>query len=174
MINLLDYQRFIHGQVGKRIGFANPDIEDVIQEVYINLLRTLHKYDPARGKPMEWIGWRIRSIVHDWMDKTSRKKLYFINDLKGRIDAAKEEDTNDLDIMTPMDKLTPEVLAAARQELIGVNKSLKRVPERWKRAFMMRVIEDKDHHEVAKEMGTTTIAVDKLVFRTRKILREEK
>ncbi len=145
--------RYCNGRLRKR-----EDAEDAVQTTFLHAFRSLRQ----GVKPLVESAWLLgiaRNVcLSRWEASGRRNRLEAVCD--------------------------PEVLARSaaapqsrRDELIGLESALARLPERQRRAVLLRDWRGLSYDEVAKQLGVSRAAVETLIFRGRQrlaeLLREE-
>lgn len=176
MIDLTKYQQFIRSEVGRKLGFDNPDLDDVVQTINLAMLRTMSSYDPARGKPLTWIGWKIRSGVNGYfehMNTPTMRMAIKIEDILLNRDSVKKDGDNDQELIEMGVENDLELRLQTADVLKRIADVLDGLPEKVRRAFILRLIEEKSGYEAAEVLNSTRESVEKSLHRIRILLREE-
>lgn len=148
------------------LGFLKQreDAEDLAQEVFLEVYRSL---DSFRGEA-ELGTWIYRIAVTKSLELLRRRKrqkrwAYFLS-LGGKEDPDDQED--------PSGFAHPG-LALENRELAGIlMRAIEKLPESQRVAFTLHKMEHLSYREIAGVMETSVSAVESLMFRARRRLRE--
>jgi len=142
------------------------DAEDVTQEVFIEVFRSLNKFK-GNSTISTWI-YRIsvnKSL--DFLRKKNRKKRFaFINSL------FTNEDKNQ-EIIQVANFEHPGVLLEQKENAIILFKLIDELKENQKTAFILFHIEELSQKEIAEIMGISSKAVELLIRRAKLKLKEK-
>jgi len=142
------------------------DAEDVTQEVFIEVFRSLNKFK-GNSTISTWI-YRIsvnKSL--DFLKKKNRKKRFaFINSL------FTNEDKNQ-EIIQVANFEHPGVLLEQKENAIILFKLIDELKENQKTAFILFHIEELSQKEIAEIMGISSKAVELLIRRAKLKLKEK-
>jgi RNA polymerase sigma-70 factor, ECF subfamily len=145
---------------GRSLG-SLTEAEDVAQEVFLRVWRNAKSYDPARAKAMTWV---YRITVNLCIDRQRRARFWR---LFGRVGADELADT----LADPAPDAATTL--AGRQTLALTRAAIATLPDRQRMAIMLAAISGLETAEIATAMGTSTRAVEQLLVRARRALREE-
>lgn len=134
------------------------DAEEVVQDVFLRAWRHAGRYDPARARVGTWL---YRIAVNLCIDRQrSRALRSFI----GLDDA-------------PSEVPDPQPTAADRldgaRRLDAVREAIGRLPDRQRMALLLKAVAELETAEIATAMGLSTGAVEQLLVRARRALRNE-
>src|SRR3954468_9036513 len=135
---------------------GNPaDAEDVTQTTFLNAYRAIHAGErPRKPAPL------LRAIAHNVFRQRRRQasrrphELAELDDLTGPAAAAVEEE--------------PDAHSAA-----DITRALQSLPFNQRAALVMRELEGRRQAEIAKELDLSESAVEALLFRARRAMREQ-
>jgi RNA polymerase sigma-70 factor (ECF subfamily) len=139
------------------------DAEDVAQEVFIQVYRSIHTFKGG-SKLSTWI-YRIttsRALDH-LRSKKSKKRFGFLQRLFG--------DENEPLYELP-DFHHPGVALDQKENAGQLFRALDQLPEKQKTAFILHKIEDLSYHEISEVMQTSVAAVESLMHRAKQNLRK--
>ena len=128
-------------------------VEDLIQQTFLLLHANRHSFVP--GAPiLPWAVSIAKNAMIEQFRKRRREQIY-----------AQAPDATLIDqLRTPMAITSEDVLRAQETgaRLVAVFEGL---PERQRRALRMVRVDGLSYHQVANELGTTTVAVKQLVWK---------
>lgn len=139
------------------------DAEDVAQEVFIQVFRSIHSFK-GEAKLSTWI-YRIattRALDH-LRSKKSKKRFGFLQRLVG--------EGNDPVLELP-DFHHPGVALDRKENAARLFKAIDRLPENQKTAFTLHKLEDLSYQEISEVMKTSVAAVESLMHRAKQNLRK--
>ena len=138
------YNRRIYNICYRFAGSAD-DAQDLTQEVFIKMYRTLNSYDMERGAFMTWVTIITRNLLVDHFRKSKQDRV------TDSIDAAPSEHED----ATPLsDKIqdrtpTPEASAQNRETRETVHRALQKLSPDLREAVILRDLQDMDYREIA-------------------------
>lgn len=148
------YERRIYYFALKRMKDAS-DAEDVTQEVLLQVFRGLAKFE-GRSSLLTW----MFGIAHNQICRHYRQRR------PAGISLDADEVHNLASSETPADRLTDMV-----RVLRNCGRVLdEKVPDRQRKAFHLRYVENRSTREIAKVLGKSPQAVKISLFRTRRTL----
>ncbi|MDR3441303.1 sigma-70 family RNA polymerase sigma factor [Telmatospirillum sp.] len=132
----------------------NPaDAEDVTQDAFVKAWVNRQRWDAGRAKFSTWL---YRVIVNRCIDKQRLLKTEWLDEVD-----------------EPVADIADAVTVIHRQRVYGrLEDALQRLPTQQRIALVLSYYEDMSNLEVADVMGTTVGAVESLLKRGRKRLRE--
>lgn len=132
----------------------NPaDAEDVTQDAFVKAWINRHRWDAGRAKFSTWL---YRVIVNRCIDKQRLLKTEWLDEVE-----------------EPAADIADAVTVIHRQRVYSrLEDALHRLPTQQRVALVLSYYEDMSNMEVAEVMGTTVGAVESLLKRGRKRLRE--
>lgn len=138
------------------------EAEDVCHDVFLEVYRKPHSYEPSRGSIKAWLAVKTRSRCLDRLRKKQRVVLEETKD-RGFAMFASEADS-------------VEELAFSRVEREILRRALERIPEAQRRALQWKFFDARTQHEIADEMsrpvGTVKSLIRYGIRNVRKQLRE--
>lgn len=138
------YNRRIYNICYRFAGSAD-DAQDLTQEVFIKMYRTLNSYDMERGAFMTWVTTITRNLLVDHFRKSKQDRV------TDSIDAAPSEHED----ATPLsDKIqdrtpTPDASAQSRETRETVHRALQKLSPDVREAVILRDLQDMDYREIA-------------------------
>lgn len=143
-------RRFLAGMLS-----APHEAEDIAQETFLRVWSAATRYDPDKASPSTWIYRIALRLAIDRNRRTGFRRFL-------GLEAAPE----------PEDE-TPgaETALAARQTLGLARAGLATLPDRQRRALLLRAVTEMSTAEIADVLGITPGAVEQLLVRARSGLR---
>ncbi len=159
------YQRLVFNVAYHYVGHRY-DMEDLAQEVFLKLFKTLDRYDTTR--PLK--AWLVRITVNQCLDavrKARSRPVKLFADLT-------EEDKEQFDyFLEKSARDTGLTVGEARESFRLLQKLMDRLGEKDRTAFVLREIEGISYAELAGILGTTEMAARIRVSRARKKLQDQ-
>jgi len=139
------------------------DAEDVAQEVFIQVYRSIHSFK-GESKLSTWLYRIATTRALDLLrSKKSKKRFGFIQRLFG--------DENEPVFEIP-DFYHPGVALENKERSAQLFKAISQLPDNQKKAFTLHKLEDLSYHEISKILKTTVPAVESLMHRAKQNLRK--
>ncbi len=149
----------IHHNIGRR-----SDVEDIAQKIFSKLYFSLHKFDPNRP----FFPWVYRIAInqcYDELRRARRRRSITFSELN-------LEETENIENLLKQEAVQ-ETSAEERKELHELlYKMLDRLPEKQKKALVLRDLEDVPYDQIAQVLQCTEQAARLKVFRARTRLRD--
>ncbi|HYX70783.1 MAG TPA: sigma-70 family RNA polymerase sigma factor [Terriglobales bacterium] len=122
------------------------DAEDLTQEVFIRIYRTLGSYATERGSFITWVSTMTRNLLVDHFRKTKQERV---------TDSLEATPAGDDDAPTLGDKLAdpgagPEDRMRSAQTQQKVQMALQRLSPELREAVILRDLQDMDYKDIAK------------------------
>lgn len=157
------YQRLVFNIVYHYLGRREP-VEDMAQEVFLKVYRSLGRYDP--GRPLRhWIGKIAANQCLDELRKRKTRRTEVMSDLseeeQGRIWRFYE--------MSGQGREMAEEQAEQCFELL--QRAMAGLGEKDRMAFVLRELDDMAYSDVAAMLGSSEVAARIRVSRARKAIR---
>lgn len=128
---------------------SREDAEDAVQTTFINAQRGLHRGVVPKFE-LAWLFTIARNVCHNSRQSASRR---------GRVETARDLDAFQ-DVLA-----TPERGGAV--SISDLTRALAAIPERQRRALLLREWQGLSYEEIAKELHVSVPAVETLLFRAR-------
>jgi RNA polymerase sigma-70 factor (ECF subfamily) len=141
-----------------RITGSASDAEDVLQTVFLRLIKSSEGIDQAESQK----GYLLRAAVNaslDLMRSHTRSKSVAIDDV--------EYD------LTDNKRMSPEASAEDRELRKLIQEAVARLGERAAEVFILRYFEGYDNREIAEMLGTSQMVVAVTLHRARSRMRKE-
>ena len=124
---------------------SSTDAEDLTQEVFIRLYRTMSSYEPDRGSFNTWLTTLTRNMLVDHFRRTRQERM------TDSIDAAPAADE---DAPTLADRIedqapSPQSRVASKETQKMVQQALQKVSPDLREAVILRDLQDMDYKEIA-------------------------
>lgn len=144
----------IHGYVFRMTG-SRADAEDFTQETFLRLWRKAGSYQPGRAKVSTW----LHTIAHNLTVDALRRPR-----------AATGAAAEDFDVAA--DGSGPFETHAARETLERLERALAALPAQQRAALLLCQVQGFSNAEVGDILGSSVRAVESLLARARRALRE--
>jgi len=141
----------------ERMTGSTEEALDLSQEVFVRVFRKARRYTP-NGRFRSWIFRIAGNLARSLLRR--RKILRWV-----RFDPRRHE--------RPATGEGPEAQYEQKMLRKAVREAIARLPERQRRALLMRRYEGMSYQEIALSLGTTVPAVESLLQRALRVLREE-
>ena len=128
-----------------RFAGSADDAQDLTQEVFIKIYRTLNSFDIERGAFMTWVTTVTRNLLVDHFRKTKQDRM------TDSLDTApsEHEDAQPLSEQIRDQGLTPDARAQSREVSEVVHQALKRLSPDLREAVILRDLQDMDYRDIA-------------------------
>jgi RNA polymerase sigma-70 factor, ECF subfamily len=138
-----------------RLAGNHADAEDLTQETFIRVFRSLAQYRPGTFE-----GWLHRITTNLFLDLVRRRQRI-------RVDALPIDGGNRLRSTSP----TPEQAYDRRQLAADIQQALDALPAGFRAAVVLHDLEDLSHEEIAATLGIRVATVRTRIHRGRVLLR---
>ncbi|HUN89529.1 MAG TPA: sigma-70 family RNA polymerase sigma factor [Terriglobales bacterium] len=128
---------------------GSPDsAEDLAQEVFIKIYRTLNSFDPSKGAFTTWITTMTRNLLVDHFRKTKQDRA------TDSLDAGlgEEEDSATLGDRIPDTAPSADQRIERRQTQEMVQKAIQKLSPELREAVILRDLQDMDYKEIAQAL----------------------
>ncbi len=121
------------------------DADDLTQEVFIKIYRTLSSYDVNRGAFMTWVTTVTRNLLVDHFRKARQDRM------TDSLDAAPSdhEDAMPLSERIPDGAPAPDSNVKSRETREAVHAALQKLSPELREAVILRDLQDMDYREIA-------------------------
>jgi RNA polymerase sigma-70 factor (ECF subfamily) len=126
------------------------DAEDIVQEVFLRVLRSWHRFHKASGE-RTWVWGITRNCLREHYRRQARTRAHFAAD--------------DVDAV-------PDPLEPAPEDRVLVAEALRRLNPSQRAVFVLNVLQQKSGRECAQILGWSEVKVRVTVHRSIKLLRE--
>jgi RNA polymerase sigma factor (sigma-70 family) len=138
------YHRRIYN-ICYRFAGSSDDAQDLTQEVFIRMYRTLNSYDVGRGAFMTWVTTLTRNLLVDHFRKTKHDRL--TDSLDGT--ASDHPDAMPLSERIPDEGPAPDSGVQSRETRDAVHQALQKLSPELREAVILRDLQDMDYREIA-------------------------
>ena len=138
------YHRRIYNICYRFAGSGN-DAEDLTQEVFIKMYRTLNSYDVDRGAFMTWVTTITRNLLVDHFRKTKQERMTNSLDTV----SSEHEDAMPLSEQIPDHRPAPDSRVQSRETGETVHLALQKLSPELREAVILRDLQDMDYREIA-------------------------
>ena len=138
------YNRRIYNICYRFAGSAD-DAQDLTQEVFIKMYRTLKTYDVDRGAFMTWVTTITRNLLVDHFRKTKQDRM--TDSLDGA--PSEHEDAMPLSERIPDQAAMPDTRAQSQQVGEVVQRALTKLSPDLREAVILRDLHDMDYRDIA-------------------------
>ncbi len=138
------YSRRIYNICYRFAGSAE-DAQDLTQEVFIKMYRTLNTYDGERGAFMTWVTTITRNLLVDHFRKTKQERLTDSLDTV----SSDHEDAVPLSAQITDGGPTPITTVQSRETREAVHEALQKLSPELREAVILRDLQDMDYKEIA-------------------------
>jgi RNA polymerase sigma-70 factor (ECF subfamily) len=137
------YNRRIYN-ICYRFAGSGDDAQDLTQEVFIKMYRTLSSYDSSKGAFATWVTTITRNLLVDHFRKTKQDRM------TDSIDAASEhEDAQPLIEQIRDQSAPPDAHVRSREVGETVHAALGKLSPELREAVILRDLQDMDYREIA-------------------------
>ncbi len=138
------YNRRIYNICYRFSGSAD-DAQDLTQEVFIKMYRTLKSYDLERGAFMTWVTTITRNLLVDHFRKTRQDRV--TDSLDG--ETSQHGDAVPLSDRIPDKSQPPDARVQTRETGEVVHQALQKLSPELREAVILRDLQDMDYREIA-------------------------
>jgi RNA polymerase sigma-70 factor (ECF subfamily) len=138
------YNRRIYN-ICYRFAGSGDDAQDLTQEVFIKMYRTLSSYDSSKGAFVTWVTTITRNLLVDHFRKTKQDRM------TDSIDASvsEHEDSQPLSEQIQDQSAPPDAHVRSREVGESVHAALGRLSPELREAVILRDLQDMDYREIA-------------------------
>ena len=138
------YNRRIYN-ICYRFAGSSDDAQDLTQEVFIKMFRTLSSYDVERGAFMTWVTTITRNLLVDHFRKSKQDRVTDSLDAT----ASDHEDAMPLGDRIPDGGPAPDSGVQSRETKETVHEALQKLSPELREAVILRDLQDMDYREIA-------------------------
>lgn len=144
-----------------RIVQDKDDVEDVVQEVFINTFRSLKSFK----KEYSFFSWIYKIALNKGIDYLRKKRLQTFS-----IDKPISAKDGEMHFEVPDSTYEPDKHIIASEKSALIQQAIDKLPVKYKRVIIMRHMEEKDYSEIAEELKLPIGTVKVHIFRARELL----
>ena len=128
-----------------RFSGSSEHADDLTQEVFIKMYKTLSTFDAERGAFMTWVTTITRNLLVDHFRKTKQDRA------TDSIDAGASSDEDSLTLADQLEDggLRPDEVQKKRQVAEMVHQGLQKLSPELREALILRDLQDMDYREIA-------------------------
>ena len=138
------YHRRVFNLCYRFAGTAD-DAQDLTQEVFIKMYRTLSSYDVERGAFMTWLTTMTRNLLVDHFRKTKQERMTDSLDTV----SSQHEDAMPLSEQIPDRGPAPDSRVQSRETGETVHQALQKLSPELREAVILRDLQDMDYRDIA-------------------------
>ncbi len=153
------YERKLFSFVRRISYFSQEDIEDIVQEAFIKVYKSLNAFDNS----FEFSTWIYRITRNTTFDAIRRKHT--------RPQSARLEEEEILKIFRSGVDLEKEKIVA--DDISKIKKIIEDMPIKYKEVFILKFIEEKSYEEIMDIIKKPKGTIATLISRGRKMIAEE-
>jgi len=139
------YNRRIYN-ICYRFAGSSSDAEDLTQEVFIKMYRTLSSYDSSKGAFVTWITTITRNLLVDHFRKSKQDRVTDSIDTT----ASEHEDSQPLSERIVDKSAPPDAHVRSREVGDTVHAALGKLSPELREALILRDLQDMDYREIAQ------------------------
>ena len=148
----LDLRRLIASKFKK----SHHEAEDIVQDAFHNILRA--ENIESLENPKAYLYQTASNLALNRIRK-NRQHTSYVAGLN-------------LDESDELDERTPERSVFAYRDLLKLQQSLERFPEKYRRTFLLSRVQDKTYGEISTMLNISESTVEKHIIKTLKYLRD--
>jgi RNA polymerase sigma-70 factor (ECF subfamily) len=138
------YHRRIYN-ICYRFAGTSDDAQDLTQEVFIKMYRTLNTYDVGKGAFMTWVTTITRNLLVDHFRKSKQDRV------TDSLDSApsEHEDALPLGLQIADHSKPPDLQVQSRETRDAVHHALQKLSPELREAVILRDLQDMDYRDIA-------------------------
>ena len=141
------YHRRIYN-ICYRFAGSSDDAQDLTQEVFIKMYRTLSSYDVERGAFMTWVTTITRNLLVDHFRKTKQERLTDSMDTV----SSEHEDAMPLSERIEDKGPAPDSRVQSLEAQETVHQALQKLSPELREAVILRDLQDMDYRDIASTL----------------------
>jgi RNA polymerase sigma-70 factor, ECF subfamily len=138
------YHRRIYN-ICYRFAGSSDDAQDLTQEVFIKMYKTLKTYDLDKGALMTWVTTITRNLLVDHFRKTKQDRMTDSMDTA----PSEHEDAMPLSEQIPDKAAPPDASVQGRETRDMVHSALQKLSPELREAVILRDLQDMDYKDIA-------------------------
>lgn len=128
-----------------RFAGSSDDAQDLTQDVFIRMYRTLSSYDVERGAFQTWVTTITRNLLVDHFRKTKQDRVTDSLDTT----SSEHEDVLPLSEQIRDNSLPPDARVQSHEAGEAVHNALQKLSPELREAVILRDLQDMDYREIA-------------------------
>jgi len=161
---LIDKYKKLTFNVAYRMTNNLQDAEDISQEVFIRVYRSLYNFDPQ----YKFSTWLYQMTLNICRDRFRKGKIPSIS-----LDAPlKEDDQKDFSSIIPDNQNNPEDIIIGVEQTNIINDLITSLPPKYREVIVLRHLRDLSYEEMSKILNISLGSVKTRLFRARELLRK--
>lgn len=138
------YHRRIYN-ICYRFSGSGDDAQDLTQDVFIRMYKTLNSYDLERGAFMTWVTTITRNLLVDHFRKSKHDRMTDSLDTP----VSEHEDAMPLSSQIQDKALPPDARVQSRETSETVHQALQKLSPELREAVILRDLQDMDYKDIA-------------------------
>jgi RNA polymerase sigma-70 factor (ECF subfamily) len=138
------YHRRIYN-ICYRFSGTSDDAQDLTQEVFIKMYRTLNSYDVSKGAFMTWVTTVTRNLLVDHFRKSKHDRMTDSLDTV----PSEHEDAQPLSAQIADPSRSADAQVQSRETREAVHQALQKLSPELREAVILRDLQDMDYKEIA-------------------------
>jgi RNA polymerase sigma-70 factor (ECF subfamily) len=128
-----------------RFSGSPDDAQDLTQEVFIKMYRTLSSYEAGRGAFMTWVTTMTRNLLVDHFRKGKQDRM------TDSLDSAPSDHEDAMPLSDRIEDkgLPPDAGVQSRETREAVHRALQKLSPELREAVILRDLQDMDYREIA-------------------------
>lgn len=139
------YNRRIYN-ICYRFAGSGEDAQDLTQEVFIKMYRTLASYDVEKGAFTTWVTTITRNLLVDHFRKSKQDRMTDSLDTP----QSEHEDAMPLSEQIPDTGISPDARLQSRETGDTVHRALQKLSPELREAVILRDLQDMDYRDIAQ------------------------
>ncbi len=156
------YNRRIYN-ICYRFTNSASDAEDLTQEVFVKMYRTLNSWDPAKGAFSTWITTMTRNLLVDHFRRSKLDRMSDSLDTAG----AEDDDVQPLSEQLADAHLGPDDRLLGRERAEMVQAALQKLSPELRETVILRDLQDMDYKDIAQVLNVPEGTVKSRINRGR-------
>jgi RNA polymerase sigma-70 factor (ECF subfamily) len=143
--------------VARRFGCSDADADEIVQDTFWRVWKSANKWEPGRAKVSTWLYKLAANRTIDYHRAATRRHTAPIGEDQEFVDEAANAEQSFGD----------------RQRLSAMQAAITELPDRQRMAIILSTQQDKSNTEIAEILGGSVGAIEQLMVRARKTLRDQ-
>lgn len=143
-------------RLATRVMGSSAAAEDIAQEAFVRVWKNAARWEDPETRGAKFSTWLYRIVLNLCIDEKRKSRTTSLPE--------------DFDL--PDDRLNAEARMQQREQSARVRAALDQLPDRQRAAFVLCFYEDYSNKEAAELLGISVKAVESLLVRSRRMLRD--